>query len=93
MNIFDLNHIEAVEGTEVLGGSYRGSKGNFNVKINKNVKIKFDEDLDINKDVKSDVDLDDNFAFAEGDAEAFGKSTIAEAFTFTKTVQNKILWC
>ncbi|NJL81197.1 MAG: hypothetical protein HC917_24785 [Richelia sp. SM2_1_7] len=39
--------------------------------------------------MKSDVDLDDNFAFAEGDAEAFGKSTIAEAFTFTKTVQNK----
>lgn len=79
MNIFDLNHIEAVEGTEVVGGGYKS------VYFDKNVNIKFDEKIDIKKNIKSKVDVKGNFAFAEADADAYGKDTVAEAITYTVT--------
>lgn len=79
MNILDLNHIEAVEGNEVLGGGYKS------VYFNKDVNIDFDEKVDIKKNIKSRVDIKGNFAFAEADSDAYGKDTVAEAITYTVT--------
>lgn len=88
MKIFDLNHLETVEGTDVIGGGrYKG--GSYGVRINKNVRIKFDEDFNVDKNINSDADISDNVAIIEGDAEAYGKSTLTEVFGFTTTVQNK----
>lgn len=87
MNIFDLNHLEAVEGTDVVGGRYYGGyrSNTFRTYIDKDVDIDIDENVDIDKDVNSKVKLKGNLALAEGDAQAKGFNTLAESFTFTYT--------
>ncbi len=79
MNILDLNHIEAVEGNEVVGGYSKY------VDFDKDVNINVNERINIKKKIKSKVKVKGNFAFAEGDADAYGKDTVAEAITYTIT--------
>ncbi|MEM9925666.1 MAG: hypothetical protein AAF915_18275 [Cyanobacteria bacterium P01_D01_bin.50] len=89
MNILDLNHIEAVEGTEVIGGGkFKKGKGgvDFDVKTRKDVDIIFTEFVDVFKTFDILSKVEGTSALAEGDAEAIGKNSSAEVFTFTKTI-------
>lgn len=83
MNILDLNHLEAVEGNDVVGGY-----GYKNIGFYKDVDINIKENLKAKKKVKSKVDAKGNLAFAEGDADAYGHNTVAEAITYTVTDQD-----
>ncbi|MEO1400969.1 MAG: hypothetical protein AAFV72_06885 [Cyanobacteria bacterium J06635_1] len=81
MHISDLNYVEALNTSEVVGGSYRGVKFDF----------KKDLDVDIDIDVRDKKYFDiyarvyGNSAVAEADAKAFGYDSSAEGFTFTYT--------
>ncbi len=81
MKIFDLNHIEAVEGTEVLGG--RGRRRGRRFDFSKKIDIDEDIKIDIDKDVDVDVDVDDNLADAEAVAQTSGKNGLSETLTFS----------
>ena len=83
MIISDLNYLEDTT-EQVLGGDRA-----WDVDINKDVTITIDETLDINKDVYSNVNVDDNLAYAQGDANADGNNGIAEVFVFTYTGPNQ----
>jgi len=83
MNIFDLNHIEAVEGTEVLGGGYYYSQPDF--KFRKEVNTNVTNRLDAFKNVYSNVYVKGNLADAEAFAEAYGPDSLAETLTVTYT--------
>ncbi|WP_414586314.1 hypothetical protein [Scytonema sp. PCC 10023] len=87
MIISDLNHLEVVEGADVVGGyNYRKNDFQVDVNIDKNIDIK--EDVDILKKFKAKVDVKGNSAIAESKADAFGDDTIAQIFTFTETDHN-----
>ncbi len=68
MNILDLNHLEAVEGTEVVGGF-----GFYSYYQNDFVKL----------NVKTKIDLEDNSAEAFADSRAFGRKSFTKTFTDT----------
>ncbi|WP_035139547.1 hypothetical protein [Fischerella sp. PCC 9605] len=70
MIISDLNHIEAVEAGQVVGGSYYYYPTYFQKDV---VKL----------DVKTDIDLDDNSAVANADSVAYGDKTFTKTDTFT----------
>lgn len=79
MIISDLNYLETVaEEASVVGGI-------------KNVRRKqvliFKERIDIKKKIVGHVKVKGNLAFAEGDAQAFGKNTLAQSLTDTYTDQ------
>ncbi|MBE9213165.1 hypothetical protein IQ247_10855 [Plectonema cf. radiosum LEGE 06105] len=81
MNIFDLNHIEAVEGTEVLGGGYYYSQPDF--KFEKKVDTDVKNRLDVFKDVYSKAVVKGNLADAEAFADAYGDDSFSETLTVT----------
>lgn len=78
MIISDLNLLENVEATDVVGGS----------------GYKFKKDIDVNikyrSDVRSKVDLKGNVAEATADATAYGKNTFTSGETFTYVDQGKV---
>lgn len=71
MIISDLNYLETTQ-TEVFGGFTYPS-------------VSFKETVKINKYINSKVNLKGNVATAESDAEAYGKDSLAQIFTYTKT--------
>lgn len=83
MIISDINHLEAVEGTEILGG------GGFKIYNDKFEKIFSVVKVDIEKKVDIDVKLDGNFADAQAVSQAYGKNTDAETITFTEVYEGK----
>ena len=56
MNILDLNHIEAVEGSEVLGGGYKS----------------FKQEHEFEFEVETELDLEGWSAVSFGEAEGIG---------------------
>jgi len=76
MIISDLNHLEAVEGSAVVGGIYLGSGYSY-----KTTSLYVNENLYINKNIGSKVDVKGNAATAE--AEAQGDNTVTQSFAFT----------
>lgn len=87
MIISDLNYLEAVSPeTEIVGGhSYRDEfkfNKNLNVKIDTNVKNKFETDVDIkfnkNAKLKAEADVKGNLSNLVFDNEAVGKNTDTE---------------
>ncbi|MBW4503403.1 MAG: hypothetical protein KME57_28545 [Scytonema hyalinum WJT4-NPBG1] len=76
MIISDLNHLEAVEGSAVVGGIYLGSGYSY-----KTTSLYVNENLNINKYIASKVDVKGNTATAE--AEAQGDNTVTQSFAFT----------
>lgn len=87
MIISDLNHLEIVEGTDVVGGDYRANKFNVAIDIYKDIFIY--EDVDIKKKFDINAKAKGNSALAESKADAFGKyGTNAQIFTFTETDEN-----
>jgi len=72
MIISDLNHLEAVEGTGVVGGI-----------ANRKAKtvLKFYEEVDIYKNIDVKAKVKGRTAFGEADAEAYGKDAVAQFFT------------
>lgn len=89
MKISDLNHIEAVEGTEVVGGTGgQGTSGKFDV--NQNINLKFNEEVVKKFDIKfSNDDIDGNGSFADAKAYAGGKNSFTNLFTYTETEEGK----
>ncbi|GAA6619415.1 hypothetical protein [Scytonema sp. NUACC26] len=79
MIISDLNTLEVVVGNGVVGGA------KIYADVKKNEKINVKKYVDIKKSFKSDVDVKGNAADAEAVADAYGKDTLAETFTGTKT--------
>jgi hypothetical protein len=77
MIISDLNVLEVVEATEVLGGNRA-----------KTINLRFKKDLDVNVNVDKDVNvklkLDGNFADVEGESKAYGNNTVTEILFYTK---------
>lgn len=72
MIISDLNNLEVVEGSGVIGGI-----------ANREAKtvLKFKEDVEIYKDIKVKTDVKGRTAFGEADAVAYGKNAVAQFFT------------
>jgi hypothetical protein len=69
MIISDLNHIQSVEGSELVGGT--GTTIGFN--------------LNDRKDIVSRVDISGNTAVVDGLAQAFGDDTVAQVINRTVT--------
>ena len=80
MIISDLNYLEAVEGTGVVGGD-------FDFDISKDIEVNIDifENVVIDKEVNSVVYVEGNLATAESSANAFGANTLTETFSLTYT--------
>jgi hypothetical protein len=83
MIISDLNHLEVVEGTAIVGG------GGFDIVNRKDEFIRVDELVAINKDLFVNVDVKGNFADAQADAQAFGKDTDAQTIAATVVEEDK----
>ena len=81
MNILDLNHIEAVEGNEVVGGYYYGYGKDFD--FDKRVRTDVKNRLDVVKNVFSKAVVKGNLADAEALADAKGKDSFTETLTVT----------
>ncbi|MCX7596296.1 MAG: hypothetical protein N2235_21570 [Fischerella sp.] len=82
MIISDLNLLESVEGTGVVGGSL---KVDFRKKFDKIVNIK----TDVVSAIKSAPAVKGNVALAEAAANAEGKDTFTDAESFTDAVEDK----
>ena len=83
MNIFDLNHIEAVEGNEAVGGGYSYNNIDFKSDVYKDRDEYLNIIANIKKNVKIDVDV--NGWVAEGQAVSTAKGPNALATQFTAT--------
>ncbi|BAZ40661.1 hypothetical protein NIES4101_66220 [Calothrix sp. NIES-4101] len=77
MIISDLNLLETVEASAVIGGG--GVNFKSKIEFDKNVKIK--QDFKIKSKLDSDVDVDGNYAGADATADAFGKDTFSYTIT------------
>ncbi|MEO1372798.1 MAG: hypothetical protein AAFW70_00425 [Cyanobacteria bacterium J06635_10] len=84
MNILDLNHIEAVDGNEVIGG-YKFPSFGADVKFGQDVGINIEERIKKDIDVKSDIDVNDNTAIVDGQSTASGNVTFTEVIGLTDT--------
>jgi hypothetical protein len=82
MIISDLNHLETVEGTAIVGG------GGFIINNFKDEVIKVDELVKIDKDLFVNVDIKGNFADAQADAQAFGEDTDAQTIAATVVAED-----
>ena len=80
MNISDLNHLEVVEDSNVVGGYGSLISGFDKEVVDVNVDFEF-----FNK-FKSLVDLDGNTASSKSIADAFGPYTKTDTFNQTKTI-------
>ena len=78
MIISDLNILEAVDGSAVVGG------GGFDIYNNKLEKIDSKVNVDIHKRLDVQVDIHGNFADAQAVAQAYGHNTDAETITFAE---------
>ncbi|MBE9199034.1 MULTISPECIES: hypothetical protein [unclassified Nodularia (in: cyanobacteria)] len=81
MIISDLNILEAVEGSAIVGG------GGFKIDNKKDEKIDSKVNVDIFKKVDIKVDVYGNFADAQAIAQAYGKNTDAETITFAEVYE------
>jgi len=89
MNIVDLNHIEAVEGTEVVGGTFVfpkpfGSSANFSQTVFTNI----DQNNDLDSDVVSVGKAVNNVALGDSQSTATGDDTFTSSTVFTDTTVN-----
>lgn len=78
MLISDLNILEAIEGSAVIGG------GGFKIRNKKKEKIDSKVNVDIYKKLDVKVDICGNFADAQAVAQAYGENTDAETITFAE---------
>ncbi|MDH6061812.1 hypothetical protein NWP17_15455 [Chrysosporum bergii ANA360D] len=78
MVISDLNILEAVEGSAIVGG------GGFSIFNEKFENIESAVNVNINKALNVQVDILGNFADAQAVAQAYGKNTDAETITFAE---------
>ena len=76
MIISDLNYLETAETSAVVGGIYLGSGKSY-----ASTTLIVKEFVDIKKRVSSKVDIKGNFASAEAEAE--GRDTLSQSFSFT----------
>lgn len=72
MIISDLNNLEVVDGSGVIGG--------INNRNDKTI-LKFKEDVEITKDINVKSNVKGRTAFGEADAVAYGKNAVAQFFT------------
>ncbi len=77
MIISDLNHIEAVEASSVVGGSYYYPYSSKYI----NVSVYDYKNIDARANIKGNT--------AVADAVAYGKDTTAQAFTYTDDYSSK----
>ncbi len=83
MNIFDLNHIETVEGTEIVGGHDKGGKGGRGFDFFKYIDINEYVEIYVDKYFFSEANIKDNAADAEAIAEGAGANTLSETLTYS----------
>ncbi|CEJ47855.1 hypothetical protein [Umezakia ovalisporum] len=81
MIISDLNILEAVEGSSIVGG------GGFQIANDKLEHIESKVNVDILKKVDIAVKLVGNFADAQAVAQAYGANTDAETITFAEVYE------
>lgn len=79
MIISDLNILEAVDGSAVVGGN-----GGFHIYNNKLEKIDSKVNVDIRKKLDVQLDIHGNFGDAQAVAQAYGHNTDAETITFAE---------
>ncbi|MDJ0696524.1 hypothetical protein [Mastigocoleus sp. MO_188.B34] len=80
MNISDLNHLEVVEESNVVGGSFFPYYTTYD-----NEYVNVDVNFDFKNKFESYVNLQDNSASAKALADAYGKETKADSWTYTLT--------
>lgn len=81
MVISDLNVLEAVEGSAIVGG------GGFKIDNNKHEVIDSKVNVDIFKTLDVKVKVVGNFADAQAVAQAYGENTDAETITFAEVYE------
>ncbi|NWF58690.1 MAG: hypothetical protein HXY43_05090 [Fischerella sp.] len=86
MIISDLNHLEAVEGEGIVGGSYPTA---FDIKFNKDFKKNINIKSNVVSSIVSKPEIKGNVAEGEAVANAFGKDTYSDAETATEAVEDK----
>jgi hypothetical protein len=84
MLISDLNILEAIEGSAIVGG------GGFKIKNDKYEKIDSKVKVDIDKKLDVKVKVVGNFADAQAVAQAYGENTDAETITFAEVYEVKL---
>lgn len=82
MKIANLEHVESVSTSDVLGGT---GYGGYDFSRNKRLNINIYERVDVKKNLNTYSRVYGNSAVAEGDAEAYGPDSNAEAFSYTYT--------
>jgi hypothetical protein len=82
MKIANLEHVESISTSDVLGG-YRS--GGYNFDRSKRLNIDIKERVDVKKYLDTRSYVIGNSAVAEADAEALGYDSNAEGFSFTYT--------
>jgi hypothetical protein len=80
MKIANLEHVESISTSDVMGGY-----GGYNFDRRKNLQINIYERVDVRKNLDTRSFVKGNSAIAEGDAEAYGPDSNAEAFSYTYT--------
>ncbi|KPQ37245.1 MAG: Paired box protein 7 [Phormidesmis priestleyi Ana] len=85
MKIANLEHVESVSTSDVLGGfgSYSPSRYDFN--RSKRLDINIYERVNTYKNLNTYSFVYGNSALAEGDAEAYGLDSNAQSFSYTYT--------
>ena len=81
MIISDLNILEGVEGSAIVGG------GGFKIDNKKDEKIQSKVDVDIFKTLDVKVKIVGNFADAQAIAQAYGENTDAETISFAEVYE------
>jgi hypothetical protein len=85
MKIANLDYVEVLASNEIVGGT--GRRGN-NFDFSKRLNIKIYEDVYAKKYLDTYSRVYGNSAVAEADAEAYGRDSNAEGFSFTYTDSN-----
>ncbi|TVP55723.1 MAG: hypothetical protein EA343_24815 [Nodularia sp. (in: Bacteria)] len=81
MIISDLNILEAIEGSAIVGG------GGFKIDNKKDEKIDSKVNVDIFKTLDVKVKIYGNFADAQAIAQAYGENTDAETISFAEVYE------
>ena len=86
MKISNLEYVESVETSVVVGSGYGGyGGGGYNFDFSKRLDIYINEYAKVYKDLYANSFVKGNSAIGEADAKAFGPDSNAEGFSFSYT--------
>ena len=78
MIISDLNHLEVVQETGVVGGYYKSFTAEVDIDLDFDANIDIDATKNVDVDINADVDITGNSAFLIGEVTSLGNNTTSE---------------